>query len=342
MKISNATSVRIFALALLGAGSPIAAPLSAAADQAYVMKLSLATINDSQHEFCKQFAAAVEKDSGGRIKGEIYPASQLGAIPRQIEGVQFGAIQAYIGPPEFMTGLDERFEVLSAPGLVKDINQGVRIAEDPAVQRMMLALGTDKGLHGIALFIAQPSSVIARDAIRHFADFKGKKLRVLAAEMQQETLRRLGATAVAMTLGDVLPAIQQGAIDGALAAMTVYTTMHYFDAAKYVTESPGLPFIFSLAVMSKRWYDALPKDLQKIVDTDAAKAAKAVDPWEVDFFNKQRRVWTDNHAELVTLPAADQAETMKSLASVGYDLAKKHPELKPGFDIFVATAKRTN
>ena len=73
----------------------------AADDKTYVMKLGTATINDAQHEWCKRFVAMVEKDSGGRIKGEIYPASQLGPIARQIEGVQFGAIQGYIGPPEF-------------------------------------------------------------------------------------------------------------------------------------------------------------------------------------------------------------------------------------------------
>ncbi|MGB7034081.1 MAG: hypothetical protein WBD71_01030 [Xanthobacteraceae bacterium] len=44
----------------------------------YVMKISLATVNDQLHAFAKDYAAAVEKDSGGRIKGEIYPASQLG------------------------------------------------------------------------------------------------------------------------------------------------------------------------------------------------------------------------------------------------------------------------
>ena len=59
------------------------------------MKLSTATINDTQHEWLKRFAAVVEKDSGGRIKAEIYPASQLGTIPRQIEGVQFGSIQVW-------------------------------------------------------------------------------------------------------------------------------------------------------------------------------------------------------------------------------------------------------
>jgi TRAP-type C4-dicarboxylate transport system substrate-binding protein len=83
----------------------------------YVMKIGTATINESQHEWCKRFAAMVEKDTSGRIKAEIYPASQLGAIPREIEGVQFGEIQGYVGPPEFLAGINERYEVLSAPGL---------------------------------------------------------------------------------------------------------------------------------------------------------------------------------------------------------------------------------
>jgi hypothetical protein len=71
--------------------------------------------------FAKNFAATVEKNSGGRIKPEIYPASQLGAIPRQIEGTQFGAIQCAILPPEFFVGVDQRFEVLATPGLVDSV-----------------------------------------------------------------------------------------------------------------------------------------------------------------------------------------------------------------------------
>jgi TRAP-type mannitol/chloroaromatic compound transport system substrate-binding protein len=80
-------------------------------DKTYVMKITLPTLNDAPHVLAKNFAAAVERDSGGRIKGEIYPASQLGSIPRQIEGTQFGAIQVCINPAEFFVGVDERFEV---------------------------------------------------------------------------------------------------------------------------------------------------------------------------------------------------------------------------------------
>src|ERR1700729_1084798 len=81
-------------------------------DNTYIMKVGLPTINDAPHQFAKDFAALVEKDSGGRIKSEVYPASQLGSIPRQIEGTQFGAIQVATVPPEFFVGVDERFEVM--------------------------------------------------------------------------------------------------------------------------------------------------------------------------------------------------------------------------------------
>ena len=88
---------------------------TAADDKTYVMKIALATFEDALHQYAKNYAAAVERDSGGRIKAEIYPASQLGSIARQAEGVQFGAIQCQIVAPEFLAGVDERFEVLAAP-----------------------------------------------------------------------------------------------------------------------------------------------------------------------------------------------------------------------------------
>ena len=308
-------------------------------EKTYVMKLGTATINDAQHEWCKRFVAMVEKDSGGRIKGEIYPASQLGPIPREIEGMQFGAIQGYIGPPEFLVGVDTRFEVLSAPGLVVDMAHGIRVTGDPELQKMMFGLGANKGIHGVAIFVSQPSSIVARTPVRHLADIKGKKLRVLAADMQQEMVKRLGASPVAMTLGDVLPAIQQGAIDGAVLALTVNTTMRYYDAAKYITQT-GQPFIYSMVFLSKKWFDALPADLQTMLDADAGKAAAEVNPWQADFFFKEKEIW-EQHGEILDLPADEQAELMRTVGAVGPDVVKRKPELAAAYETYVAVAKRT-
>ncbi len=100
-----------------------------------------------------------------------------------------------------------------------------------------------------------------------------------------------------MTLGDVVPAIQQGAIDGAVGGIVVWTPMHFQDAAKYVTET-GQPAVYAVAEVSKKWYDSLPADLQKIVDSDAATQQTAIYPVAIDIVNKARKGWTDSGGEL--------------------------------------------
>src|SRR5271170_1356633 len=292
-----------------------------AEDKTYVMKITLPTINDGPHQLAKNFAAAVERDSGGRIKPEVYPASQLGSIPRQIEGVQFGAIQCAVIPPEFFVGVDERFEVVAAPGLVESLQHGQRIAADPAVLKLMLGLGAEKGLHGAGMFIVQPDSLASKTPIRHLADLRGKKIRIFASDFQSVTYKRLGATPVAMTLGDVLPALQQGAIDGAIAGITVFNAFHYQDAAKYVNEI-NQPSIFLMLEISKKWYESLPPDLQQIIDKDAALETVTINPQAVDLFNKARQAWTSGGGELISLPPDEQAAMLQMLSSVGEDVSK--------------------
>jgi TRAP-type transport system periplasmic protein len=311
-----------------------------AQDKTYVMKVTTPTLNDGPHQLSKNFGAAVERLSGGRIKAEIYPASQLGSIPRQIEGVQFGAIQAAVIPPEFFVGVDERFEVMAAPGLVESLEHGQRLARDPQVLKLMLSLGADKGLHGAGMFEAQPDSIVFRTPVRHLADFKGKKIRIFASDFQSEAFRRLGSTPVAMTLGDVLPAIQQGAIDGGVAGITVFNAFHYQDAAKYVTET-NQPQIFLMVEISRKWYDSLPADLQQAVDKAAAEETVTINPIAIDLFNKARKSWTDSGGELISLPQDEQAQMLQTLASVGDDVSKAKPGVREAYEIVTEAAKRT-
>jgi TRAP-type C4-dicarboxylate transport system substrate-binding protein len=314
-------------------------PAHTQASKTFVMKLGTATINDTQHEWLKRFAAAVEKDSGGRIKGEIYPASQLGSIPRQIEGVQFGSIQAWIGPPEFLVGVDERFEALSAPGLVSNTDQAVRVMFDPPVHDMVLGLGANKGLVGIGIVPYGPSSVAARRPLRQLADFKGTKIRVLASPFQLEMIKRMDASPIAMTLADVLPALQQGAIDAALSSLPVYTTMQYQDAARYVVDIDQ-PYISSIIEMSRKWLDGLPPDLQKIVRDDAESVSRELVPFVKDFYAKQQQLWTERGGELARLPDADNAALTAKISSVGFDLSKSKPDLNKAVATVFESAKR--
>jgi TRAP-type C4-dicarboxylate transport system substrate-binding protein len=334
----SALKAGAFFLAAVAAALPGRA---AAQDRTITVKLATATLNDVQHEWMKRFAALIEKSSGGRFKTELYPASQLGTIPRMIEATQLGSIQVWVGPPEFLVGVDQRFELLSAPGVFQNDHHAVKTIADPEFAKAFLAVGAGKGLMGASLFIYAPATVAMRTPARALADFKGKKIRVLASPFQTEQMVRLGATGVPLSLGDVLPALQQGTIDGSFTGLPVFTTLQYQEAAKYVTET-SQAYIFSVAMLSKRWFDGLPADLQSQVMAAARQAEAEVTPWSLDFIVSQRKVWTDRGGELIALPGADQVEMMAKLATVGDDIVKTKPVLKPLWDQMIATAKRSN
>ena len=169
-----------------------------------------------------------------------------------------------------------------------------------------------------------PSAIITRKPIHHLADFKGTKIRVLASPFQLEMINRMDASPVAMSLGDVLPALQQGAIDGALTPLNVFTTMHFQDAAKYVMET-GQPHVNPMLVMNAKWVDALPPDLQKTVRDDSAEVSKEIVLFARDFWEAQRKVWVDSGGELTTLPADEQAVFFAKTKNIGDELSKNCP-----------------
>jgi TRAP-type C4-dicarboxylate transport system substrate-binding protein len=303
-----------------------------------VMKLATATLNDGQHEWLKRFAVAIEKNTGGRIKAEVYPASQLGAIPRMIEGTQLGSIQAFVGPPEFLVGVDQRFELLSVPGLFQSEQHAVKTIADPEFRKAFLALGANKGVVGVGLFLGGPVGFVMRTPFRTLADFKGKKIRVLASQFQTEQMTRLGATGIPLSLGDVLPALQVGTLDGAFGSLQVFTALQYYDATKYATET-GHAYIISMVTVSKRWLDSLPGDLQAAIVATAKQNDAEITSWQLDFLARQRKTWVDKGGELIALSPADKAELIQRTSTIGDENVKTRPELKPLWDLLVATAK---
>jgi TRAP-type C4-dicarboxylate transport system substrate-binding protein len=239
-----------------------------------------------------------------------------------------------------MVGLDPRFEVMAAPGLVDSQAHGQRVAADPEVLKLMLGLGADRGLHGVGSFMAEQSVIVSRMPLRHLADLKGKKIRIFASQFQSEAFQRFGITPVAMTLGDVLPAIQQGTIDGAISGMGPVANFHMVDAAKFATLT-GQPSIFLIAEVNKKWFESLPQDLQQIVEKDAAAASLAINSYAAQKVAESKASFTSGGGELMTLPPAEHAEFLKTIVSVGPDVSSKNPALAAAYKIVADAAART-
>ena len=165
------------------------------------------------------------RDSGGRIKAEIYPASQLGSIPRQIEGLQFGAIQAGVIPPEFFVGVDERFEVMAAPGLVDSMAHGLAPrGRSGGAEADARRSAPTKGCMASACSSTQPSSVDVANADPPSRRLQGQE--DPGASPRNSRPRRSRASARRRwrcRSATCCRRCSKAPSDGALAGMTVYT-----------------------------------------------------------------------------------------------------------------------
>ena len=143
-----------------------------------------------------------------------------------------------------------------------------------------------------------------------------------------------------MTLGDVLPAIQQGTIDGAVTGIGPVANFHMVDAAKFATQT-GQPAIFLIAEVNRKWFDALPKDLQQTIERDAKAQSLAIDPFAVEHVKQSEASFTSGGGELITLPPGEHAAMMKTIDSVAPDVSSKSPQLTAAYGIVADAAART-
>jgi len=327
------------AAAALAAALATLAPAAPAAAADFVMKFGTATINETQHQFIKFYKEQVEKASGGRIEVQIYPASQLGPIPAEIQGVQLGTVQGYVGPVDFFVGVDPRFAAFSTPMLFRDDANAAATVRDPAVQKAAFDLVAPKRMVGIASFSLGASDYGAKKPIMTLADFQGKKLRINGTEMERQKMAKLGATGIGMPLSDVVPALDQGTIDGTISGLSVFVAFKMNDLLKVVAVTNDT-FIISLAVVSKPWLDTLPPDLQKVVIDSGAALQARTQQWEVDFTKKLAGDWATMGGTVHMLSAGDLAKMKTLLDPVGDAVTKDQPAVHDMLQMLRAVAAK--
>jgi len=324
---------------LLLAAAATAAPWAHAQSGTFTMKVASATINDVIHHWMKSFKASLEGRSGGRIKVDLYPASQLGAIPRMVEGTALGTIECFVTATSFLTSLDPKFEILDVPGVLVDTAHAQRVFADSELRPQLLAMGGGKGLQSISVFMHSPQHIVSRKPIRTLADFSSQKVRVLSTPMQIEPLKKLGATPVPMPLSEVMPALQNGAIDGFIAASTVFSALKFYDAAKYQTALTRWPVVV-VAATNRSWLAKLPADLRAMVQEEAQRAEAAANAFGPTDIEAAKKIWTQNGGELITLSPQDDAAFTKVVNDSAISILKQHPAVMADYERYAKVAQK--
>lgn len=280
------------------------------------MKLSSATINDVQHEWQKVFAEEMKNRAGDAVNVEIYPASQLGAIPRMTEGVLLGTIEAFTTPTSFVTGVDPRFQAFDVPGLFQDADEVRAVIHNPEFRDHLETLFLDKGVRIIGAIYNSPMLMLTSEPVTELAGVDGLKIRTFASPLQQEPMKAIGAIPTPLALSEVVPQLQSGGIDGLLAGMPILTAFKFYDTAQHVTDL-NFSHLVSITLVNEAWFQSQTPEVREAIRAAGRAAEEAVFDWGVANVERANKAWTDAGGKIHNLPEAEQSSMMETFADVG-------------------------
>src|SRR6516164_1571502 len=262
----------IFALIMVGVFAG-----SSSAQEAQTLKI--ACVLDAQHPMMvggRRMAEVAEKESGGRLKINLYPSNQLGGQREVLQNVQAGVVDGVLEATATLTNFVPQFGVIDLPYLAKDQDTAFRLFDSPVFEQELVKPAAAAGFRVVHVWEVTFRNVYTRARpINSVADMKGLKLRVIPSPSYIALFRALGAAPTPMAFGEVYTALQQGVIDGAENDAVTYMTTKHMEVARNLALTSHMMLANTFFISEQVW-QRLPENLKQIIGRASLEARATV------------------------------------------------------------------
>ena len=223
-----------------------------------------------QAQVFEPWCEKIGKESGGKLKCQIYPAMQLGGTPPQLfDQARDGVADIVWTLPTYQAGRFVKSEVFEIPFMAKNAESG-----SPALWEFVHKNAMDefRGVRVLALHVHDGSLLhFTSKKVTNLEEIKGLKVRA-PTRIGTKFLTAIGAVPVQMPVPQVTESLSKGVIDGAMVPWEVAPALKLQEVTKYhLDTAPGVPkmsnSIFVIA-MNPAKYDSLPPDLKRVIDAN--------------------------------------------------------------------------
>ena len=226
----------------------------------------------NQGRAVKVFAEAVEKASGGKMKVRAIGAAALGPDTQMQQALIGGAQEMMVGSTATLVGITKEMALWDTPFLVNSGKEADALLDGPVGQKVIAKL-PEKGLVGLVYWENGFRNLTnSKHPVAKVEDLSGIKLRVMQNNVFLDSFKTLGANAVPLPFSELFSALETGTVDGQENPYNTILSSKFYEVQKYlsVTNHVYSPWI---VLASKKWWDTLSKDEQKIL-MDAAAASR--------------------------------------------------------------------
>lgn len=296
--------------------------------------------NDRLALATEKMAAELEEASGGRLKIEHHPASQLGAEREILEGVALGTIDCGIISSGVVAGFSNSVYVTNMPYLIDDREIGWKVYDGEFGQ--MLGKKTEE--EGGWKFLGWCDNSLrmfsnTKREIQTPADMVGLKIRTQENDIHMAIVNSLGASATPVAFSELYTALQQGTVDGQENGIALTYSMGFNEVVKYLTYLPHIYDPYIVCMSNAKW-NSLPADLQELMQEYATKYCQYEREFNLQNDDEYLQKMVDAGLK-VYYPTEEQAQQFVDATAGVEDLirAKVGDELVDSYKDAVAAAK---
>ena len=246
----------------------------AQAAEPVVIKFSHVVANDTpKGKAAEKFKQLAEKYTGGRVKVELYPNSQLYKDREEMEALQRGAVQMLAPSVSKFGPLGVReFELFDLPYLIPDAEAVDRVT-DGEIGRNLFAKLEPKGLKGLAYWDNGFKQFSANRPLRKPEDFRGLKMRMQSPKVLEAMMRELGALPQVMAFSEVYSALQQKVVDGTENPLSNLYTQKMYEVQSHLTISDHGRLVYAV-ITNRKFWEGLPADIRGQLEKAMAETTR--------------------------------------------------------------------
>ncbi len=228
----------------------------------YVLKFShVVSENTPKGKAALFFEKRLEELSKGKIDVQVYPNSQLYKDKAVLKAIRLNSVQMACPSFSKFTKTVPQLALFDLPFLFRDMDH-VHKVQDGAVGQKLKDMVAAKGFVVLNYWDNAFKQLTSnKKALLMPEDAKGQKFRIMSSKVLEAQFKAVGANPQVMPFSEVYSALQQGVIDGQENTNSNIYTKKFYEVQKYMTLS-NHGYLGYLVVMSKKFYNSLPKDLQ--------------------------------------------------------------------------------
>jgi len=243
---------------------------------AQVKTIKFANQNSAGHPIVQgmeKFKEIVEKNSGGKLKVNIFPGGTLGSDQANVSAIQGGSLEMASMNSGIFASQVKEFGVFDFPFMFATTKEADAVV-DGAFGKKMHAKLEEKGLVGLAYYeLGFRHITNGKRAINKVSDIEGLKLRVIPNPINVDWVKALGANPTPLPFPELYAALEQGAVDGQENPIPTINSAKLYEVQKHMVLT-GHQYNPQSVIISKKFWDTLSAAEKKVVADAATESAK--------------------------------------------------------------------